>query len=136
MGKGTRDAGAGQQAGTQVTQKTRKAQATKLRRGADVSLAQRRGQRFSHPAFGVSVLRTPGPGVRFTVVASRAIGSAVARNRAKRRLRAVVAPFVAALPPEVIAHDLVVTARPALAGLGAAELRGALTHMLERAIVS
>lgn len=48
------------------------------------------------------------PGTHLAVVAGRAVGTAVARNRAKRRLRA--AAHQARLPDAV---DLVVDARPA-----------------------
>lgn len=48
------------------------------------------------------------PGTHLAIVASRAVGTAVARNRAKRRLRA--AAHQARLPDAV---DLVVDARPA-----------------------
>ncbi len=56
-----------------------------------------------------ALARDDGDGTtRVAVVASRAVGSAVARNRAKRRLRA--AARQARLPHAV---DLVVDARPA-----------------------
>ncbi|HWL67352.1 MAG TPA: ribonuclease P protein component [Geminicoccus sp.] len=67
-------------------------------------------------------------GVGFT--ASRKVGGAVVRNRAKRRLRAVVRELVPAAAPAGL--DLVLIARPQTATLPYAVLREDLTQALAK----
>jgi ribonuclease P protein component len=69
------------------------------------------------------------PGTHVAVVASRAIGSAVARNRAKRRLRA--AAHQARLPDAV---DLVVDARAAALAAPFTTLTRDLSRLSARAV--
>lgn len=64
---------------------------------------------------------------RATAVAGRKVGNAVARNRAKRRLRAALA--TTAVPP---GHDLVIVARTAAVDAPFAALR----HDLQRALTT
>jgi ribonuclease P protein component len=68
---------------------------------------------------------------RWAVVAGRKVGSAVARNRAKRRLRALLG---AAPPPPGI--DVVVVARAAAVGIPAAGLEADLRRALDRAVAA
>ncbi|WP_159709698.1 ribonuclease P protein component [Geminicoccus flavidas] len=67
-------------------------------------------------------------GIGFT--ASRKVGGAVARNRAKRRLRAVVRELVPTMAPAGL--DLVLIARPQTATLPYTVLREDLTQALAR----
>ena len=69
-------------------------------------------------------------GFRVGFTASRSVGAAVARNRARRRLRAVVAQVM----PERArpGHDYVVIARRGTLGRPFAELVGDLETALER----
>jgi ribonuclease P protein component len=53
------------------------------------------------------------------------------RNRVKRRLRAITASWVAAVPPGV---DLVVRVNPAAAGASSDELRSALEPLWQKVI--
>lgn len=64
--------------------------AGRLRRPDDVRRALRRGRSRAGSQMAVHVLERPEgeePGTRLTVVASRRVGGAVQRNRAKRLLR-------------------------------------------------
>jgi len=103
-----------------------------LRSGRDISAAMR-ARRSGHSAV-VSVharRRTPADGPpRATVVAGRAVGIAVARNRAKRRLRPLLRASV--LPDGV---DLVVVARaPGAATIPAGELATGFSVACEAAL--
>ncbi|MGH2760068.1 MAG: ribonuclease P protein component, partial [Actinomycetota bacterium] len=60
---------------------------------------------------------------------SRRIGSAVVRNRVRRRLREALRPLI----PRLGACDIVVVARPAVVGLGVRELELALGETAARA---
>ena len=68
---------------------------------------------------------------RVGFVVSKAVGGAVVRTRVKRRLRAVVAGRLAAVPPGV---DVVVRANPAAATATSAELESTLKPLLHRVI--
>jgi ribonuclease P protein component len=95
----------------------------RLRRPGDVVATLRRGR---HRAGALLALharrRDPATGpARMTVVASRKVGNAVRRNRAKRLLRAAAEgrPWAEGL-------DLVLVARPACADAGMADVRAEL----------
>ena len=66
------------------------------------------------------------PHTRFALSVGRRVGSAVARNRVKRRLRAILR---AGTPR--CGYDLVVTARPGSAASGYRELRDDLARCLD-----
>ena len=71
-----------------------------------------------------------GAPVRVGFVVSKAVGNAVVRNRVRRRLRHLVAPLLAIVPP---GSELVVRALPASAAMGSAELGTELARCLLRA---
>ncbi len=68
---------------------------------------------------------------RIGLAVSRTVGNAVTRNRAKRVLRARLAPMVASIPPGT---DLVVRAQPQLGRATGAEVVAALETALGRAV--
>ncbi len=69
----------------------------RLKKRSDYLIVTKAGQRFVTPAFILQVYhRAPEAPARVGFTASRKIGGAVERNRAKRRLRALVRQF---LPP-------------------------------------
>jgi ribonuclease P protein component len=68
---------------------------------------------------------------RVGLIVSRAVGSAVVRNRVKRRLRAAMAPRVANLPPGAL---VVLRANPAAGAASASDLTSDLESALERAM--
>jgi ribonuclease P protein component len=95
----------------------------RLRRNADFRAVREEGRRIDGGCFQL-VWRTRPPGAsaipRVGVVASRAaVGGAVQRNFAKRRLREVYRRHQDAVPPGL---DLILTARAALLRLGFPEL--------------
>lgn len=91
-----------------------------MRRSADFQQTVRRGARGGRDTLVVHLTTTtdPGPPVVGLVV-SRAVGNAVTRNRVKRRLRALVAARVDALPPGGL---VVVRAQAAAAAATSGEL--------------
>lgn len=93
-----------------------------LRRQSDFLAVREKGRRLNCGAFLLSyVAREPVSTVsRVGIVASSsAVGGAVQRNRAKRRLRALFRQHQAAVPAGL---DLVIVARAAVNRLPAAEL--------------
>jgi ribonuclease P protein component len=79
----------------------------RLRSSTAIHAALRRGTVTHRPTLVVHALARPDGPPRVAVVAGRKLGSAVRRNRAKRRLRAALRSL--ALPEAI---DLVVVARP------------------------
>ncbi len=81
---------------------------------------------------GRSRLEGPRPDERprFGFVAGKGAGSAVERNRAKRRLREAARQCQAAVGP---GWDLILIARPPLAAAAQAEVNQALAGLLKRA---
>lgn len=97
-----------------------------LRRNADFGAAREQGRRTDCGAFLLTwrVRPTPGP-ARVGFVASRAaVGDAVHRNRAKRRLREIYRKHQNLVPPCL---DLVLTARAALLRLDFSEVEERFT---------
>ena len=83
----------------------------RLRRKADFDTVYAKGRRVPGRFFiGYYLLHESGP-LRFGVVASRRVGGAIRRNRAKRRLREV---FRRNEPREAVAADVVLIARNAI----------------------
>jgi ribonuclease P protein component len=96
----------------------------RLRRNDDFRAVREQGRRIDCGAFlltwRVRPADSPAPSTRVGVVASRAaVGDAVHRNRAKRRLREIYRRHQSLVPPGL---DLVLTARPALLRLEFADV--------------
>ncbi|MBL7496741.1 ribonuclease P protein component [Frankia sp. CNm7] len=84
----------------------------------------RRGRRFTCPPLVVHALSTDEPGpARAGFVVSRKVGTAVTRNRVRRRLREQARSRLASVPPGTL---LVIRALPAAADASSAELGRAL----------
>lgn len=85
--------------------------AARLRRSGDIALVRAEGRSLRKAAFNVRIRRTVEPDTRLAVIASRAVGTSVARNRAKRRVREAFRRALASsgAGPSI---DLLITARP------------------------
>jgi ribonuclease P protein component len=88
------------------------------------------GTSYSHPLFVLVVAASEVPAVRLGVSASRSMGTAVRRNRAKRRLRETFRPLMPELPG---GWDLVVVARPALLEADWSAVQAAAGLLVKRA---
>jgi ribonuclease P protein component len=102
---------------------------TRLRRSDDIRAVFSRGKRVGESRVHAHVLprgdTSPG---RWTVVANRRVGSAVVRNRAKRRLRAIMRACV--VPAGI---DMVLVARPETASAPSAALAADVQRLVEQA---
>jgi ribonuclease P protein component len=99
----------------------------RLRRSADFAAVYRSGRSASSELLALRSLKTARPVSRVGFAVGRRLGTAVVRNRVKRRLRAAMTSL--ALAP---GWDIVVTARPAAATKGYHELEAALAGLLRR----
>jgi ribonuclease P protein component len=103
-----------------------------MRRSNDFDAAVRRGSRAGRQTLVVHLTRTPTEDpARVGFVVSRAVGSAVVRNRVKRRLRHLTRERLDRLPAGSLA---VVRANQAAAARSAEELARALDGALATAL--
>lgn len=109
-------------------------QRSRMRRPEEFKSVLRSGRRAGGATLSASVLLAAGAvpedaGPKVGFVVSRAVGSAVVRNRVKRRLRELMRGRLACLPPGC---SLVVRAHPAAAGASQADLAADLDLVLGR----
>jgi ribonuclease P protein component len=108
-----------------------------MRVSRDFDTAVRRGRRAGrrtlvvHACFRADSGSGAGVPAKVGLVVSKGVGSAVVRNRVKRRLRAAMVSRMAALPPGAL---VVLRANPASASASSADLLGDLDSALRRAL--
>jgi ribonuclease P protein component len=101
----------------------------RLRSAGDFRRVYQQGRSRGHPAAVLYVLRQPAPAHRIGISASRRLGGAVARNRIRRRFRALCRQLEPWIMPGV---DLVFVIRPAALAMKPDELYAALENLLQR----
>lgn len=107
--------------------------AARLRRGEDIARVRAEGIARTDKLFSLRALTTDLPAVRVAVASSRAVGGAVQRNRARRRVREALR--VALAPRDRSGGaDLLVIARPAALSATAGDLRQAVERELDRVL--
>jgi len=107
--------------------------AARLRRGEDIARVRAEGIARNDKLFSLRALTTDLAAVRVAVASSRAVGGAVDRNRARRRIREALRQALAPRRSHPGA-DLLVIARPAALSATASDLRSAVERELERAL--
>ena len=100
-----------------------------LSRPQDFAALQERGTIRSHPLLAARVLRTELETTRFGLATGRKLGSAVVRNRVRRRLREAIRAMAPSFQP---GWDVLVIARPAIVEADHATLVEALRRLLAR----
>ncbi len=101
----------------------------RLTRSTDFQRVRRIGKSYAHPLVVFIAAPNELEQVRIGVVAGRAVGMSVQRNRAKRRLRACLEPMLPCLPG---GWDLVFLARKPMDQAGFAEICAAVQILLRR----
>lgn len=102
----------------------------RLTRSIDFKRVRNQGKSYAHPLLVLVRLPSTEAGSRVGFSASRALGGAVERNRAKRRLRELMRPCLPTLPA---GWDLILVARAPLLQARFSDLRLAVDGLLERA---
>jgi ribonuclease P protein component len=102
----------------------------RLTRSADFQRVRRIGKSFPHPLIVLVAAPNDLETIRFAIVASRAVGSAVRRNRAKRLVRAALHEISAQIIP---GWDVILIARRSLAESSFTEVKSAIDTLLRRA---
>jgi ribonuclease P protein component len=102
----------------------------RLTRSTDFQRVRRIGKSYAHPLIVFIAAPNELSHVRVGVAAGRTVGTAVDRNRAKRRLRACIAERLPCLPG---GWDLIFLARKPIHQAGYAELCAAVQGLMKRA---
>jgi ribonuclease P protein component len=89
-----------------------------------------RGTYRSHPLLAIRILRTELDGTRFAFSTSRALGSAVVRNRVRRRLREALRSLAPELRP---GWDVLLIARAGLVTTDYRTVVATVARLLRRA---
>ena len=102
----------------------------RLTRSEDFKRVRQSGKSHAHPLVVLVAQPNHSPEIKVGVTAGRSIGTAIARNRAKRLLREVMRPL---MPSLATGWDLILVARPKLAVASLTETREAVITLLQRA---
>jgi ribonuclease P protein component len=100
-----------------------------LSRPQDFAAIQEKGTTRSHPLLSARFLRTDLPATRFGISTGRKLGSAVVRNRVRRRLREALRVMAPSFQP---GWDVLIIARPGIVGADHDAVVGALQRTLVR----
>lgn len=103
----------------------------RLRRSGDVRRVFDEGESWAHPLLVLIVRRNSGDTSRVGVTASRKVGGAVERNRAKRLLREAARHLYPEYEDQ--GWDIMLVARPGLVGASTSQVERALASLLGRA---
>ena len=125
----TANAGIKGQMGAEVPQRRTLGRAARIKQGRDFAGVRREGQRFAGGCLIANWRQRAGAESRLGVITSGKIGGAVARNRARRLLRESFR-----LHQHELVHplDLVLVARPSIAGKALAEVEKDLLTTLRK----
>ena len=104
--------------------------AWRLKAESDVQRVWQQGSAYAHPLLILRLHANDTPSTRIAFVVSKKMGNAVARNRAKRRMREAMRQRFAAVAK---GYDLVWIARGAMAGATFAQVGEAMDQLLARA---
>lgn len=91
---------------------------------------RRAGKSYAHPLVVLVAAQNDLTGVRIGISASQAVGNAVQRNRAKRRIRACIREHIAQIKP---GNDLIFLARRPIEQADYQALCSAVSGLLKRA---
>lgn len=102
----------------------------RLRRSADLERVRQQGQSWRHPLVILLVITNAETVSRFGFIASRRVGKATVRNRARRLLREALRCHLDEIRP---GWDCLFIARPPIAQATFAEVEAAILQLLTRA---
>jgi ribonuclease P protein component len=101
----------------------------RLRRNSDFQRVRRIGQFYASPFMALAFLRNELDYTRFGFVVSKRLGTAVQRNKIKRRLREVTRLRTAQIKP---GFDLIFIAKPPISRASYTEIEQFVVNLLKR----
>ena len=102
----------------------------RLTRSSDYKRVRRTGKSFAHPLLVLIIAPTQDKlGVKIGITTGRSVGKAVDRNRAKRRLRALVGGYLSSIQP---GWDIIIIARQPIVQAPFASVKQTLELQLKR----
>jgi ribonuclease P protein component len=104
----------------------------RLTQSTEFKRVRRYGKSYAHPLLVLVLLPNDDEKTRVGVIAGRAIGNAVQRNRAKRLLREALRPILTQLRP---GWKIVVISRKPILAATLPEIQASLRKLLTRASV-
>ncbi|MCY4021626.1 MAG: ribonuclease P protein component [Chloroflexi bacterium] len=104
--------------------------ALRLRQSSDFARVRQEGKVYRHPAMLISLRDNDLPRNRYGFVVGKRTGTAVSRNRVKRRLRAVIDGVHDCLGQ---GYDIVIVAKPAILQQPYSELQRIVNVLFQRA---
>ncbi len=102
----------------------------RLTRANDFKRVRRFGKSYAHPLIVLVTLPSEDNTVQVGVAASRSVGNAVDRNRAKRRIRSAVEAVLSEIQP---GWKIIILARKPILTVEFKEIRAALGSLLKEA---
>jgi len=102
----------------------------RLTRSNDFQRVKQTGKSYAHPLLVLIKLSNPDGLLRIGVSAGKAVGNAVTRNRAKRRMRASLSGLIESIQP---GWDLVFLARKPIVDAAFCDIIEAEIYLLKRA---
>ncbi len=102
----------------------------RLRRSSDLERVRQEGDTWRHPLIVYVACENEQDTSRFAFVASRRVGNAVQRNRARRLVREAVRHHLGNIQP---GWDCILIARQPILEASFAEVETAVLHLLNRA---
>ena len=102
----------------------------RLTRATDFKRVRRFGKSYAHPLVVLVTLQNEEMAIQIGITASRSVGCAVDRNRAKRRLRAAIEPVFSDIRP---GWKLIFLARKPIVSAGFNEIQSTVVGLLNEA---
>ncbi len=102
----------------------------RLTRSTDFKRVRHMGNSYVQPEVVLTVLSNDWENVRVGVAASRSVGNAVKRNRARRRIRAIINQYLPRIRP---GWDIVIIARRSIHRASPDRLETAINNLLTKA---